>query len=60
VANPDKIERHEATQCVHWQAGLTAAMATRVEKRQVFEMPQPRLEVTEHQAPIYTARAAAA
>jgi transposase len=54
VANPDKIERHEATQCGHCRAALTAAMATRVEKRQVFEMPQPRLEVTEHQAPIYT------
>ena len=54
VAKPDKIERHEATRCAHCQAGLTAAMATRVEKRQVFEMPQPRLEVTEHQAQIYT------
>ena len=54
VANPDKIERHEATQCGHCQAALTAAMATQVEKRQVFEMPQPRLEVTEHQAQIYT------
>jgi transposase len=54
VAKPDKIERHEATQCGHCQAALTAAMATRVEKRQVFEMPEPRLEVTEHQAPIYT------
>ena len=54
VAKPDKIERHEATQCGHCRAALTAAMATRVEKRQVFEMPQPRLEVTEHQASIYT------
>jgi transposase len=54
VANPDKIERHEATQCRHCQAALTAAMATRVEKRQVFDMPDPRLEVTEHQAGIYT------
>jgi transposase len=54
VANPDRIERHEATQCTHCQAALTPAMATRVETRQVFEMPQPRLEVTEHQAPIYT------
>ena len=54
VVKPDKIERHAATQCGHCQAALTAAMATRVEKRQVFEMPQPRLEVTEHQAQIYT------
>src|SRR5208283_3421375 len=54
VAKPDKIERHEARQCGHCQAALTAAMATRVEKRQVFEMPPPRLEVTEHQAHIYT------
>jgi transposase len=54
VANPDKIERHAATQCGHCRAALTAAMATRVETRQVFEMPQPRLEVTEHQASIYT------
>jgi hypothetical protein len=54
VAKPDKIERHEATQCGHCQAALTPAMAMRVEKRQVFEMPQPRLEVTEHQIQIYT------
>jgi transposase len=54
VAKPDKIERHAATQCGHCQAALTAAMATWVEKRQAFEMPQPRLEVTEHQAQIYT------
>ena len=53
VADPDKIERHAATQCGHCRAALTA-MATRMEKRQVFEMPQPRLEVTEHQAFIYT------
>jgi len=54
VAKPDKIERHEAVACAHCQAALTAAMATGVEKRQVFELPEPRLEVTEHQAQIYT------
>ena len=54
VATPDKIERHAATRCGHCRAALTPAMATRVEKRQVFEMPQPRLEVTEHQAEVYT------
>ena len=54
VGKPDKIERHEATHCEHCQAALTAAMATGMEKRQVFDMPQPRLEVTEHQAHAYT------
>jgi transposase len=54
VAEPDKIERHEAANCAHCQAGLTEAMATGVEKRQVFDMPRPRLEVTEHHAQIYT------
>src|SRR5450432_4130666 len=46
VAEPDKIERHEATSCGHCHAGLTSAMATGVEKRQVFDRPEPRLEVT--------------
>lgn len=54
AAEPDKIERHEVTSCEHCRAALTAGMTTGVEKRQVFDMPQPRLEVTEHQAHIYT------
>jgi transposase len=52
--NPDVIERHTATSCAHCQAELTACMATGVEKRQVFDLPEPRLEVTEHQAHIYS------
>lgn len=54
VPKPDKVERHEATQCRHCQAALAPAMATGMERRQVFDMPEPRLEVTEHQARIYT------
>jgi transposase len=53
VAKPDVIERHEAQACRHCLAGLTTAMVTGVEKRQVFDAPEPRLEVTEHQAMIY-------
>jgi transposase len=53
VANPDRIEPHEADRCRHCRAGLTPAMITGVAKRQVFDLPEPRLEVTEHQASIY-------
>ena len=53
VARPDKIETHEASECTHCQGALTPSMATGVEKRQVFDIPEPRLEVTEHRAAIY-------
>ena len=51
---PDIIRRHTAIGCAHCRAKLTTAMATGVEKRQVFDLPEPRLVVTEHQARIYT------
>src|SRR5271168_125296 len=53
VATPDRIEPHEADRCRHCRAGLTPAMITGVAKRQVFDLPEPRLEVTEHRASIY-------
>ena len=53
---PDFIKRHTVSSCAHCRAKLTAAMKTGVEKRQVFDLPEPRLEVTEHQADIYTCR----
>lgn len=53
VDKPDRIERHAATTCRHCKACLTAAMVTREERRQVFDLPQPRLEVTEHRASVY-------
>ena len=50
---PDVVERHEATHCSGCQGVLTAEMAKGVERRQVFDLPAPRLEVTEHQAAVY-------
>jgi transposase len=47
---PDRIERHAATPCRHCEACLTEAMVTGEERRQVFDLPQPHLEVTEHRA----------
>ncbi len=54
VADPDWIECHEASCCMHCQANLSVAMSTSVEARQVFDMPEPRVEVTEHRARLYT------
>jgi transposase len=53
AATADVIERHEAQACRHCLAGLTRAMITGAEKRQVFDLPEPQLQVTEHQAMIY-------
>ncbi len=53
VATPDVTVKHTAACCTHCQAGLSDSMVTGVEARQVFDLPEPRLEVTEHQAQIY-------
>ena len=53
VADPDSIVRHEAWACRHCRAPLDPAMATGVEKRQVFDLIERPLRVSEHQASIY-------
>ncbi len=53
TSTPDFVERHEATHCGACQRALTADMTKGMEKRQVFDLPAPRLEVTEHQAAVY-------
>jgi transposase len=52
VEHPDHIERHVVKQCSHCQLSLEEEAAFELEKRQVFEVPPQRLEVTEHQAEI--------
>ena len=46
-AKPDFVHRHEAVPCGACQYGLTAGMIKGVERGQVFDIPVPRLEVTE-------------
>lgn len=52
VAQPDHIIVHPVSRCDGCGADLSATPVTRLEKRQVFELPPLRLDVTEHQAEI--------
>ena len=49
-AKPDRIEKHEIKCCAKCGQSLVNQPLVGMEKRQVFDVPQPRLEVTEHQA----------
>ena len=53
VETPDRVVRHEAPACRHCLAGLTVSMQRGVERRQVFDLPERLIEVTEHQASVY-------
>jgi len=53
VADPDHVVGHEASACCHCGSPLEPKSAIGVEKRQVFDIPQRPLVVTEHQASIY-------
>jgi transposase len=51
VAHPDKTITHHLTQCPHCQSHLKEK-AMGIVKRQVFDIPPVKIEVTEHQAEI--------
>ena len=53
VAEPDRIVEHAAERCAHCQARLLAASKIGEEKRQVFDLPEKPLMVTEHRAAIH-------
>jgi len=52
VASPDHIVIHPVKACPHCQADLQDVEVASIEKRQVFDVPPVRLEVTEHQAEV--------
>jgi len=50
VAEPEQVVAHTPETCAGCGQALSAVPVTGCERRQVFDLPQPRLEVTEHQA----------
>lgn len=52
VEQPDHVEVHHASQCPHCATDLQSVGQCAVERRQVFDIPPVRIEVTEHQAEI--------
>jgi transposase len=52
VDEPDDMLLHPVTNCPHCQTALSDSEPVGYEKRQLFDVPPIRLEVTEHQAEV--------
>jgi transposase len=53
VDSPDRVHEHLATACQHCRASLDARSVAGWEKRQVFDLPERLIEVTEHRAALH-------
>ncbi len=52
VENPDQIKVYTVDECAHCKRSLSKKKADTVERRQVFDLPEIKLEVIEHIAEI--------
>ena len=52
VRDPDHVVLHRVVACLGCARDLDGISPTRIEKRQVFDLPPARIEVTEHQGEV--------
>jgi transposase len=52
VGQPDYVEKHVVKRCQYCQANLEQVRAKRLEKRQVFDVPPSKIEITEYVAEV--------
>jgi transposase len=50
VENPAEVHIYKVDECSGCQNGLSEILSSAFEKRQVFEIPEPKIEVIEHRA----------
>jgi transposase len=50
IASPDRMVIHTPGQCENCSHDLADVAVSKIERRQVFDLPKPHIEVTEHQA----------
>ena len=54
VEHPDHIHEHAVSHCVYWHVDLSNQAVITHEARQVFDLPEIKVAVTEHRAQIKT------
>ncbi len=52
VDNPDRVIRHSLDQCPKCSKNLRSISIESISKRQVFDIPEPKIFVTEHQSEV--------